>query len=40
MREDILNKKKEMIKYKGSDIKVELVGLPSFMQSESSFSED
>ena len=31
MKDDILNKKKEMMKHKSSDIKVELVGIPAFM---------
>jgi hypothetical protein len=31
MREDILKKKREMMKEGGGDIKVEIVGLPDFM---------
>lgn len=31
MKEDILNKKKDMIKNKGGDFKVEIVGLPPDM---------
>ena len=38
MKEDILNKKKEMKQQNSKDIKVELVGLPSFMNEGSSSS--
>lgn len=31
MKNDILNKKKEMMKSKNTDIKVEFIGVPSFM---------